>query len=195
MRQHRLLTPKLQRAFTLIELLITITVLGVLTAIALPNLRDFVVSNRLSSQVNGFIGLINLARSEAIARGQSVLICAKRAADDECSNAQSWANLEVQAFVDVDGNNSWSTGDIPLKRIAALDLSGNQTFFSKRVGGPNFIDFGAAGSARNLHTFHIHAINAADSAYEVTYGRTICIPRAGRVKVAPLSLSLNCPVF
>ena len=196
MRQNRLLTPKLQRAFTLIELLITITVLGVLMAIALPNLRDFVVSNRLSSQVNGFIGLINFARSEAIARGQSVLICAKRAADNECSNAQSWANLEMQAFVDVDGNNSWSTGDIPLKRIAALDLSGNQTFFSKNeAADPNFIDFGASGSARSLHTFHIHAMNAADPAYQVKYGRTICIPRAGRVRVAPLSLSLNCPVF
>ena len=195
MRQNRLLTPKLQRAFTLIELLITITVLGVLMAIALPNLRDFVVSNRLSSQVNGFIGLINYARSEAIVRNQSVLVCAKRAVDNECSTAEFWGNLETQVFVDVDGNNSWSTGDILLKRIAALDLTENETTFKKRNStAPSFIEFSASGLARNPYQFSIHAVSA-DSAYEVKYGRTVCISRSGRARVSSLTLTGLCPVF
>lgn len=190
MRKNRPTAFKLQAAFTLIELLITVTVLGVLMAIALPNLRDFVVSNRLSSQVNGFVGLLNYARSEAIVRNQSVLVCAKQAANNECSTADSWADLEVQVFVDVNGNNSWDAGDILLKRIAPLDTTGSQTFFSKRSGGSSFIDFGASGLAMTTYQFNINAINSSDTAYEIKYGRTICISRPGRARVTPLTSAL-----
>ena len=185
-----------QRAFTLIELLITVSVLGVLMAIALPNLRDFVVSNRLSSQVNGFIGLINYARSEAIVRNQSVLICAKQAANNECSNAEIWSDLEVQAFVDVNGNNSWDAGDVLLKRIPPFDITGNETLFKKRNStAPSFIDFGASGTATTTYQFSINAISAADTAYEIRYGRTICITRPGRTRVTPLTTTGLCGTF
>ena len=183
-----------QRAFTLIELLITVTVLGVLTAIALPNLRDFIVSNRLSSQVNGFIGLINYARSEAIVRNQPVLICAKQAANNECSTAQNWSGLEVQSFVDVDGSNTWTAGDILLKRIAPMDTTGNETLFQKRdASGPDFINFGASGTALTLYQFSINAIST-DTAYQTRYGRTICVSRSGRTRVTALTTGL-CSTF
>lgn len=195
MRQKRPPLQKFQRAFTLIELLITVTVLGVLMAIALPNLRDFVVSNRLSSQVNGFVGLLNYARSEAIVRNQSVLVCAKRAADNECSAAESWVDLETQVFVDVNGNNSWDAGDILLKRIAPLDTTGTQTFFSRSTRTPSFVDFGASGLAMNMYQFSINAIKSSDSDYEVKFGRTICISRPGRARVTPLTLTGTCTAF
>ena len=183
-----------QRAFTLIELLITVTVLGVLTAIALPNLRDFIVSNRLSSQVNGFIGLINYARSEAIVRNQPVLVCARQAANNECSAAQTWSGLEVQAFVDIDGSNTWTAGDVLLKTIAAVDTTGNETLFQKRdAASPNFINFGASGTTLTLYQFSINAISA-DAAYQVRYGRTICVSRSGRARVIALSAGL-CDTF
>ncbi len=194
MRQIRPPNAKLQRAFTLIELLITVTVLGVLMAIALPNLRDFVVSNRLSSQVNGFVGLLNYARSEAIVRNQSVLVCAKRAADNECSGAQSWADLETQVFVDVNGNNSWDAGDILLKRIAPLDITDSQTRFLRKTAR-TFIEFGASGLAMNPYQFDIYAMKTSDSAYEATYGRTICISRPGRARVTPLTMTGTCSTF
>ncbi len=182
-----------QKAFTLIELMVTLSVLGVLLAIALPNLRDFIVSNRLSSQVNGFVGLLNYARSEAIARNQPVLVCAKRLADNECVTTDSWAAFETQVFVDVDGNNSWSTGDILLKRIAPLDVGGSETTF-KRHTNATFIEFNTAGLGIIAHRFDINAINTTDSAYETKYGRTICISRPGRARVVPLR-NTECPTF
>ena len=184
---------KTQNAFTLIELMVTLSVLGILLAIALPNLRDFIVSNRLSSQVNGFVGLLNYARSEAIARNQPVLVCAKRLADNECVTTDSWAPFETQVFVDVDGNNSWSAGDILLRRIAPLDVGGSETTF-RRQSPATFIEFNASGLSIVAHRFDINAINTADSTYETRYGRTICISRPGRARVVPLQ-NTDCPAF
>ena len=182
-----------QKAFTLIELMVTLSVLGVLLAIALPNLRDLIVSNRLSSQVNGFVGLLNYARSEAIVRNQPVLVCAKRTADNECVTTDSWAEFETQVFVDVDGNNSWSTGDILLKTIAPLDVGGSETTFRRRSGA-SYIEFNASGMSIGAHRFDINAINTSDSAYETKYGRTVCVSKPGRAKVVPLRNTI-CPTF
>ena len=174
---------KHQFAFSLIELMVTLSVVGVLMAIALPNLRDFVVSNRLSSQVNGFIGLINYARSEAIGRNQSVLVCAKNANNNECSTAGLWTDLEIQVFVDVDGDNSWSAGDTLLKRIAPYDSTLTQTKF-ERLGNNSYIEFNASGLAMVPMRFNINAISP-DTSYELKYGRTICITKPGRTRVIP----------
>lgn len=163
--------------------MVTLSVVGVLMAIALPNLRDFVVSNRLSSQVNGFIGLINYARSEAIGRNQSVLVCAKNANNNECSTAGLWTDLEIQVFVDVDGDNSWSAGDTLLKRIAPYDSTLTQTKF-ERLGNNSYIEFNASGLAMVPMRFNINAISP-DTSYELKYGRTICITKPGRTRVIP----------
>ncbi len=61
--------------FTLIELIITLVIAGILLALAAPNFSGFVKNNRLSSQANGFIADVALARSEAVKRGANITIC------------------------------------------------------------------------------------------------------------------------
>lgn len=184
---------KRQGAFTLIELLITMTVLGVLMAVALPNLRSFIVSNRLSSNVNGFVGLLNYARSEAIVRNQSVLVCAKTGGSNACvtgSPGLSWGEYETQVFVDVDGTDSWTTGDILLKTLPAMDATTTQTAFKNpNATTPRIIKFGAAGYSQSALRYNINAVG--DAAYEIKYGRSICISTPGRVKVVALQ-SADC---
>lgn len=173
----------LQRGFTLIELLVTVSVLAVLMAVAIPNLRSFIVSNRLSSDVNNFIGFINYARSEAIVRNQSVLICPKNNASNACVSTQFWAEYDIEMFVDVDGNNAWSTGDVLLKTMPAIDTSTSQTVFNKYTGA-GYLKFAALGMSISNHRLDMYAVG--DATYNAQYGRTICISKPGRARVIPL---------
>ncbi|MCK5432762.1 MAG: prepilin-type N-terminal cleavage/methylation domain-containing protein, partial [Gammaproteobacteria bacterium] len=54
--------------FTFIELMIVMTMVAVMAAIALPNLSQFVANNRLKSQMYDMLESINIARSEAVKR-------------------------------------------------------------------------------------------------------------------------------
>lgn len=61
--------------FTLIELMVTITVLVVLITLAVPSFLDATLSTRLSSLANRFVASTYLAKSEAIKRNTSVAMC------------------------------------------------------------------------------------------------------------------------
>lgn len=180
-----------QEGFTLLELLVTISILAILVAIGLPSLRDFIVSNRLSSNVNGFIGLVNYARSEAIVRNQDVVICPKAATATTCAAATAWNTLDIQVFVDADGNGQFNTGDTLLKTMAAVDPAGTQTGFDQAASAT--LVFGSAGFARTAQSFKVYA-KSSDAAYSTRFGRTVCISRMGRVRVAAYTLT-SCPDF
>lgn len=174
---------------TLIELLVTIAIVGILLSIALPSFREFLVGNRLSSDVNGFIGLINYARSEAISRNQSVVICPKSDSTTACVSSQFWGQYEVQAFVDVDGSGTRNTGDILLKTIPAIDPTALERGFVRSSAGK--ITFRSVGYANTAQSFDIWAVKSGDTAYEFKYGRTVCISSPGRVRVIPYGSNCN----
>lgn len=60
--------------FTLIELMITIVMLSILAAIAVPNFMDFVKRNRLQAQAEELRTFLHQARSEAAVRRATVSI-------------------------------------------------------------------------------------------------------------------------
>lgn len=173
-------TRQTQSGFTLVELMVAVSILAVLTTLALPDLRQFVVSNRLSSDVNSFVGLVNYARSEAIVRNQDVVICPKSNSGITCASDASWGAYETQAFVDIDGNGERNGSDFLLKTVPPIDITETQRVI-KRDGGAGYIKFGAAGFSQTAHRFDINAIG--DVAFELKYGRSVCISKPGRVRV------------
>ena len=63
------------RGFTLLELMIAITVAAVLLAAASPSLRTFRANNQIATANNSIVTALNLARFNAVTRGENVLIC------------------------------------------------------------------------------------------------------------------------
>lgn len=67
--------PSRNRGFSLLELMITIVVMVILLAIAIPNLSVAIHRNEVSSASNSLLASISYARGEAITRGQLVSMC------------------------------------------------------------------------------------------------------------------------
>jgi type IV fimbrial biogenesis protein FimT len=86
--------------FTLIELIITLTIAGILMAVAVPGLKSFVASNRLTTQVNDLIADINLTRSESVKRSTTGGICATAVNGTACAAGGNWANGWLVYYID-----------------------------------------------------------------------------------------------
>jgi type IV fimbrial biogenesis protein FimT len=66
---------KLQKGFTLIELMVTLAVLAVAVGIAAPSFKSQVLNNRSVTLGSDLVTALNFARVEAVKRGARVSIC------------------------------------------------------------------------------------------------------------------------
>ncbi len=93
--------------FTLIELMIGITVAAILLGIGIPSFQDTIRRNRVTTQTNVVISALAVARSEAVKRGTPVTLCPAlgRSGDDQnkCSGDDKWAANGWIVFSDVRG--------------------------------------------------------------------------------------------
>ena len=67
--------------FTLIELMITITIVAILLAIAVPNFSDWYQRKQLAGTANDFLSLVSYARSDSIKRNKITYLYTTRSAD------------------------------------------------------------------------------------------------------------------
>jgi type IV fimbrial biogenesis protein FimT len=62
--------------FTLVELVVVCTIVGILLTIGVPSFKYVTTANRVSSEINGLLGDLQFARAEAIKQGLTVSVCA-----------------------------------------------------------------------------------------------------------------------
>lgn len=117
------------RGFTLVELLATLVVLGVLVGIGAPALSAMVRDARLTAFTNELHAAIFLARSEAIRRGQRVSLCTSRDGL-QCAADAGWESGWVM-FPDPNGNVFRDAGETLIRSRgpanAGLTARGNGT--------------------------------------------------------------------
>ncbi|MCD9086513.1 GspH/FimT family pseudopilin [Stenotrophomonas sp. SY1] len=102
--------------FTLVELMVTIAVLAIIAAIAVPSMQGIIKSNRLSAASTELVAALQLARAEAVRRNARVTVCAS---DDglACTATDAWTRWIVLGRDTVSGSDevirdSSVTGDL-----------------------------------------------------------------------------------
>lgn len=107
--------------FTLTELLITLTVLGILATIALPSFKSLSQSQRVKNASYELYSALSLTRSEAIKRNNDVSLSITTNAKSEPNWAITWANASgVSATI---SNQDYIKGvAMTIKGLAATQL-------------------------------------------------------------------------
>ncbi len=65
---------KRSSGFTLIELMVTLSVMAILATLAAPSFTSLIQNSRTTTQTNELVAALNLARSEAVKRGVDVQV-------------------------------------------------------------------------------------------------------------------------
>ena len=84
------------KGFTLVELMVSITILAILTAIVIPNFNEFVIKIRVDNEISQLHRLLLVARNSAINANQNVTVCPL----DIDSNCTSDWKKEIIVFID-----------------------------------------------------------------------------------------------
>jgi type IV fimbrial biogenesis protein FimT len=126
--------PLYAKGFSMIELMITISVAAILLALAIPSFTSFLNANRVTSQANELLATFQMARLESIRRGATVVVCGSNnanAATPICTAGSGWTGW--LSFVDVNRDNTFATanGDT---LISVNALSGVAATGSSNVG-------------------------------------------------------------
>ena len=174
--------------FTLIELVITLTVASILAIIAVPSYRQFVESGRLTTATNDFIADVSYVRVEAMKRGPSLQmgICASSNGASCAASPATWGSGWI-VFVDADANGTYnaSGGDSILKIHDALP-SGIKA--ATNPAGTNTLIFDHIGSMLTT----IANLQFTDAA--VNQNRVICFSGGtGRAMVPANNNVSSCP--
>ncbi len=159
--------------FTLLELLITVALISIVTALAVPSMRSFSQNDRLTTNINTMVGHLAYARSEAVKRHAQVSICISN--DTLGCTGGSWEDGWM-VYVDVNANGTFdpaTLGEDILRVNQAMD--GNNTLTP--TGYVAQVTYDNRGFVTSTGSFLL--CDARTGAF----GKTITITNTGRVRL------------
>jgi type IV fimbrial biogenesis protein FimT len=161
--------------FTLVEMLIAVTLVAILLTIGIPSFRFVTNSNRIAGEINGLLGDMQFARSEAVKEGRPVTVCVSTDGANCATgaSANAWQSGWI-VFSDVNGNAAVDGATDVILRVQT-PFSGTDSFVaSNTVSAVTFNREGYANGIANGTLITLH-----DSTGNVNWTRCLSITLIG----------------
>lgn len=141
--------------FTLFELVVVILIVSILVTIGIPSFKYVTTSNRIATEVNGLLGDMRYARTEALRQGLPVTVCASTDTLVCSFDNTKWHKGWI-VFSDPNGNQTPPAGTVMLRIQPPLSTAFNST------------DTLVADNAFSAVTFNREGFGAANTAAPTT---------------------------
>ena len=177
-QSHQPTAAHLVRGFSLIEVMVTVGILGVLAALAGPSFQPLIAKWRVLQTVDNMKSTIYYARSEAIKRGGGLGV-QKAKNVGSCTLAgtnQEWG-CGWFVFVDNNGNGKWNAGEEILQTISPpINVNVMHTSGSTNIK----VDRYGMMSGLNAKGF---AFTPEPTSITSSATRSLCMSSGGRIRV------------
>jgi type IV fimbrial biogenesis protein FimT len=130
-----------QTGFTLIELMITLSLGMIILSFAVPSFSSFIKNSRLTTVTNNLVADVNYARHEAVTRGTTVIMCRSAdptAATPSCGGSNNTWTSGWLIFVSNDTNTVYNDGVDTLLRVGS-DVEGEVTVKTNGVSDTSLV--------------------------------------------------------
>jgi type IV fimbrial biogenesis protein FimT len=174
--------------FTLVELMVTLSIAAILLAVGVPPFSRLISNNRMATQTNEMVASLNLARAEAVRRSSGVSL-----------RTGGW---KVFIDADLDGTAA-SAGDV-IRQSAALSAKTTLRRVTRTTVSPGVFSYADATTAltdRLFITFNSRGGNnsnsapsffrVCDSGNTTIPGRILQVNTIGRISLD--SATATCP--
>lgn len=193
--------------------MIVVAVLGVMLSIGVPGLQQFILDNRISSQLNLLSSSLALARSEAIKNNLHVVVCVTSDGAACDTSGIPW-NTGWLVFIDRNGNMSVDAGSAGTDGcaegatadcvLAVQAAFGGENTLTAGPGVPNLVAYDGTGTAKCDKTADgtYEACVNADTYFTLcdfrkeAHARALSVSKTGRSAVLdkkPNGGALTCP--
>lgn len=124
-KQKRIGNSRLARGFTIIELIIVIVIIGILTTIAVPSMREWALEGQIETKAAEVRNLFELVRTKATAMGKVGYVVGTNNVQVGLSsnnNPVDFTNASprvIMAYVDINQNSTFDSDD---EIVALVDM-------------------------------------------------------------------------